>query len=185
MTLLAVFCFLHFSLLSVAFRSLQEQYISLKELCQLFFVLLKNFFIDFINYYGKIELRIKGRRLKYMTIRERVKELRKSILGLSMEAFGEKLGVAKNTVSQWESGKNTISEATLKSICREYNVNYFWLTEGDGEPFVDLPETTLDELCVEYELDAYEKSIIFEYLKLSKEEKSVIKKYISNIKKEH
>lgn len=120
-----------------------------------------------------------------MTIRERVKELRKSILGLSMEAFGEKLGVAKNTVSQWESGKNTISEATLKSICREYNVNYFWLVEGDGEPFVDLPETTLDELCVEYELDEYEKSIIFEYLKLSKEERSVIKNYISNIKKEH
>lgn len=120
-----------------------------------------------------------------MTIQERIKELRKNMLGLSMEAFGEKLGVQRSAVNRWEKGVNNIPESMLKAICREYHVNYFWLTEGDGEPFVDLPETTLDELCVEYELDAYEKSIIFEYLKLSKEERSVIKKYISNIKKEH
>ena len=120
-----------------------------------------------------------------MTVGERVKELRKNILGLSMEAFGEKLGVKKAEISNIENGNRNLTEQMAKSICREYRVNYFWLTEGDGEPFVDLPETTLDELCVEYELDEYEKSIIFEYLKLSKDERSVIKKYISNIKKEH
>lgn len=118
-----------------------------------------------------------------MTVGERVKELRKNILGLSMEAFGEKLGVKKAAISNIENGNRNLTEQMAKSICREYRVNYFWLTEGDGEPFVDLPETTLDELCVEYELDEYEKSIIFEYLKLSKDERSVIKKYISNIKK--
>lgn len=120
-----------------------------------------------------------------MTVGERIKELRKNMLGLSMEAFASKLDLQKSAINKWEKGINNVSENMLKSICREYNVNYFWLTEGDGEPFVDLPETTLDELCVEYELDEYEKSIIFEYLKLSKEERSVIKKYISNIKKEH
>ena len=120
-----------------------------------------------------------------MTVGERIKELRKNMLGLSMEAFASKLDLQKSAINKWEKGINNVSENMLKSICREYNVNYFWLTEGDGEPFVDLPETTLDELCVEYELDEYEKSIIFEYLMLSKDERSVIKKYISNIKKEH
>ena len=120
-----------------------------------------------------------------MTVGERIKELRKNLLGLTLEAFGDKLGVGKTAISKLEKGERNLTEQMAKSICREYRVNYFWLTEGDGEPFVDLPETTLDELCVEYELDEYEKSIIFEYLKLSKEERSVIKKYISNIKKEH
>lgn len=122
---------------------------------------------------------------KTLTVGERIKELRKNILGLSMEAFGEKLGVAKNTVSQWESGKNTISESMIKAICREYNVNYFWLTEGDGDVFIDLPETALDELCLEYGLDEFERSIILEFIKLSDDERKVIKKYIDNIKKEH
>ena len=122
---------------------------------------------------------------KTLTVGERIKELRKNILGLSMEAFGEKLGVAKNTVSQWESGKNTISESMIKAICREYNVNYFWLTEGDGDVFIDLPETALDELCLEYGLDEFERSIILEFIKLSYDERKVIKKYIDNAKKEH
>ena len=124
--------------------------------------------------------------IKYMTQGERLKELRKNILGLTMEAFGDKLGVAKNTISQWENGKNNIPESMLKAVCREFNVNYFWLIEGDGEPFIALPETTIDELAVEYDLDDFEKSMIVEFLKLKKDDREIIKKYISNlIKKDH
>lgn len=121
--------------------------------------------------------------IKYMTQGERLKELRKNILGLTMEAFGDKLGVAKNTISQWENGKNNIPESMLKAVCREFNVNYFWLIEGDGEPFIALPETTIDELAVEYDLDDFEKSMIVEFLKLKKDDREIIKKYISNLKK--
>ena len=120
-----------------------------------------------------------------MTIQERVKELRKDVLGLSMEAFGEKLGVQRSAVNRWEKGVNNIPESMIKAICREYNVNYFWLTEGDGDVFIDLPETALDELCLEYGLDEFERSIILEFIKLSDDERKVIKKYIDNIKKEH
>lgn len=120
-----------------------------------------------------------------MTQGERLKELRKNILRLTMESFGEKLGVAKNTISQWENNKNNIPESMLKAICREYNVNYFWLTEGEGEPFIALPTNTIDELALEYELDDFDKSMIIEYLKLSTEERSIIKKYLYNIKKDH
>lgn len=122
---------------------------------------------------------------KALTIQERVKELRKDVLGLSMEAFGEKLGVQRSAVNRWEKGVNNIPESMIKAICREYNVNYFWLTEGDGDVFIDLPETALDELCLEYGLDEFERSIILEFIKLSDDERKVIKKYIDNIKKEH
>lgn len=118
-----------------------------------------------------------------MTQGERLKELRKNVLGLTLENFGEKLGVAKNTISQWESGRNSISESMLKAICREYNVNYFWLKDGEGESLVGLPETTIDELALEFDLDDFEKAMIIEFLKLKKEERDVVKNYIRNVLK--
>lgn len=122
---------------------------------------------------------------KILTVGERIKKLRKNILGLSMEAFGEKLGVKKAAISNIENSNRNLTEQMAKAICREYNVNYFWLTEGDGDVFIDLPETALDELCLEYGLDEFERSIILEFIKLSDDERKVIKKYIDNIKKEH
>lgn len=65
---------------------------------------------------------------------ERIKELRKA-LNLTMEKFGARLGVKRNTVSQWESGTNSVTDQVIKSICREFNVDYIWLTTGEGEMF--------------------------------------------------
>lgn len=121
-----------------------------------------------------------------MTVGERINDLRKNHLGLTLETFGEKLGVGKTAISKLEKGERNLTEQMAKAICREYNVNYFWLTEGDGEPFIALPETTIDELAVEYDLDDFEKSMIVEFLKLKRDEREIIKKYISNIiKKDH
>lgn len=116
-----------------------------------------------------------------MTVGERIKELRKNLLGISMETFGKKIGVAKNTVSQWETGTNGISESMIRSICREYNVDYFWLTEGRGNPFMEFPTVLIDQLAFEYDLDDYDKSIITEFVKLTKEERAIIVKYMKNV----
>ena len=116
-----------------------------------------------------------------MEVGERIKELRKNLLGISMETFGKKIGVAKNTVSQWETGTNGISESMIKAICREYNVDYFWLTEGKGNPFMEFPTVLIDQLAFEYDLDDYDKSIITEFIKLTKEERAIIVKYMKNV----
>lgn len=65
---------------------------------------------------------------------ERVKELRK-YLKLSQEQFGSKIGVGKSAISYIESGRSNLTEQTALSICREYNVDYLWLTTGEGEMF--------------------------------------------------
>jgi len=62
----------------------------------------------------------------------RVREIRKS-LNLTLEKFGKKIGMKKNSISQIENGKNALTEQTIKSICREYNVDYVWLTTGEGD----------------------------------------------------
>ncbi len=65
---------------------------------------------------------------------DRVKEIRKS-LGLTLEKFGERLGVTKTTISRIENGINNVTEQMLKSICREFNINENWLRTGEGNMY--------------------------------------------------
>ena len=67
---------------------------------------------------------------------ERVKKIRKS-LNLTLEKFGETLGVTKTTVSRIENGINNLTEQMRRSICREFGVDYIWLTTGEGEMFAN------------------------------------------------
>lgn len=71
-----------------------------------------------------------------MTQGERIREVRKA-LGLTLEKFGDKLGVTKQTVSRIENGINNLTDQMTKSICREFHVDYIWLTSGEGEMFVE------------------------------------------------
>lgn len=115
-----------------------------------------------------------------MTQGERVKEIRKT-LTLTLEKFGNKLGVGKTAISKIEKNENTLTDQMAKSICREYNVNYDWLIYEEGEMFSNLPKTVLDELCKQYECDELDRTIIAEYLKLNAMERQVVKKYICGI----
>lgn len=67
----------------------------------------------------------------------RVREIRKS-LNLTMEKFGEPLGVKKSAISNIENGSRGLTDQMIISICREYNVNEDWLRTGSGEMFVPL-----------------------------------------------
>lgn len=80
-----------------------------------------------------------------MTQGERIREVRKT-LGLTLEKFGEKIGMKKNSVSQIENGKNSVTKQVIKSICREFNVDYIWLTTGDGEMFVDTDDDFIERI---------------------------------------
>lgn len=71
-----------------------------------------------------------------MTQGERIKELRKT-LSLTLEKFGQRIGVGKSTISDLENGRRSLSEHMTKSICREFSVDYIWLTTGEGKMFVE------------------------------------------------
>ena len=80
-----------------------------------------------------------------MTQGERVRELRKS-LNLTLEKFGGHLGVKKNAISAIENGRNSLTDQMTKSICREFNVDYMWLTTGDGEMFIDNDDDFIERI---------------------------------------
>lgn len=112
-----------------------------------------------------------------MTQGERVKEVRKA-LGLTLDKFGEKVGVKKQTVSRIENGVNNVTDQMVLSICREFNVNYDFLMNGEGEMFDDLPQTVLDELCVQYNLDDLDRNLVEMYLEMPKQLRSYLKQEI-------
>lgn len=109
-----------------------------------------------------------------MTQGERIREIRKE-LGLTLEKFGEKLGVKKNSISQLENGKNSLTDQMTKSICREYNVSYDYLMNGEGEMFDDLPQTVLDELCAQYDLDDLDRNLVEMYLEMPEQVRDYLK----------
>lgn len=74
-----------------------------------------------------------------MTQGERVKEVRKS-LNLTMEQFGNKLGVTKVAISNIEKKKRNLTEQMSRAICREFNVSEEWLKTGEGEMYQQLSE---------------------------------------------
>ena len=80
-----------------------------------------------------------------MTQGERIKDVRNS-LGLTLEKFGEKLGVTKTAISRLEKGERSLTEQMTKSICREFSVDYIWLTTGDGEMFVDTDDDFIERI---------------------------------------
>ncbi len=121
-----------------------------------------------------------------MSQSERIRLIRKE-LNLTLEKFGERLGVGKTAISKLEKGERSLTDQMARSICREYNVSYDYLVNGEGEMFDDLPQTVLDELCAQYDLSDFDRMLVEMYVELPKElreqAENCIKKFLEKKKK--
>lgn len=120
-------------------------------------------------------------------LNERVKQLRKA-LDLTMEKFGEKIGVKKSAISLIESGKNSLTEQMVKSICREFDVNEEWLRYGTGSMFI---ERTRDEEIAKFigtiqsvEDYSFMKKFVSMLAKLDVSEWELLQKMITKLNEE-
>ena len=68
-------------------------------------------------------------------INQRIKEVRKAA-GLTLEKFGQRIGITASSCSTIESGKSNPSNQTIVAICREFGVSELWLRTGEGEMFL-------------------------------------------------
>lgn len=111
----------------------------------------------------------------------RIKLIRKT-LGISQRDFGKKIGISDTAVSKLESGERNPSEQTLKSICREFNVDYFWLTEGaDVDMFMKLPNTLMEKLSERYNLNKKSQMVLKTYLEAPDDEKEAIENFLTTL----
>ena len=109
---------------------------------------------------------------------ERIKEVRKT-LNLTLEKFGERIGIKKSSLSTIESGKSNASEQTIKSICREFKVNEEWLRNGKGEMFLDLSRSEeiaafMGDVLTDDDGSAFKKQLISVLSKLNENEWKVL-----------
>ena len=121
-----------------------------------------------------------------MTKGERVREIRKK-KGLTREEFGDKIGLKKNSVSQIENGKNELTEANLKAICREYNVREEWLKNETGEIFIVDRQEQIAKLTADLfkgEKNSFKERLILALAGLDESEWEMLEKIAEKIAKE-
>ena len=113
---------------------------------------------------------------------ERIKEVRK-VLNMTQTEFGERIGMTASGISRLESGDTNPIESTIKLICATYNVDYRWLTTGQGEMFLPMDTDALVDkyLAGESELT---KAIMKAFAKLPDEECDKWFEMLKRIKKE-
>ena len=70
-------------------------------------------------------------------LKDRIKKLRRE-MDLTQKEFADKLGVSRNNIASYETGKSNLGDTAISLICTTFNVNESWLRDGTGEMFVEL-----------------------------------------------
>ena len=114
-------------------------------------------------------------------MKDRIKKIRKE-LDLTQQKFADKLGVQRNTIAMYEMGRTLTSDAIMRSICREFNVNEDWLRTGQGEMFI---KQTRDEQIASFvgsiqssEDDSFKKRFISMLSALDESDWEVLEKMV-------
>lgn len=114
-------------------------------------------------------------------IGSRIYKIRKHF-NLSMEKFGKQIGISKGSINNIEKGTTNPSSQTINSICREFNVDYVWLTEGIGDNmFISIPNSKIDQLIEDYGLKPEDKWLVRGYLEAPPDIKKQVVDYLQSI----
>lgn len=111
---------------------------------------------------------------------ERIKKLRRS-LDLTQQEFADRIGVKRNTIANYEIGRNVPIDSVLALIVREFHVNEMWLRSGEGEMFAPSATSALDTLAKEQNLTHGEYILIEKLLHLKPEVRQGILDYIIEV----
>ncbi len=112
-----------------------------------------------------------------MEAHERLRHLRNE-LGMTLEKFGEKIGVGKGAISAIETGKNKLTNQMIHSICNiSWNgkyVNSEWLRTGTGDMFLptdrNIDIARLTKQLLSEESDSFKNRLVSMLANLSEEE---------------
>ncbi len=114
---------------------------------------------------------------------ERIKKLRK-VLDLTQQEFANRIGIKRNTIANYEAGRNAPIDSVVSLICREFGVNEAWLRTGEGEMFAPAPTNELEALAERYPNLTHESLVFIEKLVgLSRSDQNVIMGFLRDVVK--
>lgn len=98
-------------------------------------------------------------------MKDRVKEIRNDFK-MSQTAFAESLGITRDGVAGYESGRTNLSKTMIKLICHEFKVNENWLINGIGEKYINIQSTdsVVESLAKEHNWDSTDKELAMMYV---------------------
>lgn len=111
---------------------------------------------------------------------ERIRKLRKA-LDLTQQEFAERIGVKRNTIANYEIGRNEPIDSVLSLICREFHASEEWLRTGKGEMFAPAPTGALGALVEERHLTLRERIVIEKFLNLKPELRDGLLDYFCDV----
>lgn len=111
----------------------------------------------------------------------RIKELRQN-LELSQSEFSNKILISQSQLALIENGSRNITDRIIKDICREFKVDYIWLTTGEGNMFINNETdilTAIDNILAGE--DEFYKNIVKMVVNLDPDEIKLIKKMAQSL----
>lgn len=111
---------------------------------------------------------------------ERIRKLRRE-LDLTQEKFAERIGIKRNTIATYESGRNEPVDSVVALICREFHVNEEWLRNGTGEMFAQDSEDELQALTEKYSLSPADRVLIEKYVSLKADTRNAILEFMKDV----
>lgn len=103
---------------------------------------------------------------------ERIRELRKKHLNMSMESFGQKLGVSRDMIANIELNRLARPDQKMslyKLICSTFNVREEWLLDGIEPMYIEPDSFSLDDYIKARGAEKLELEIVKAYFDLDPE----------------
>jgi len=114
---------------------------------------------------------------------ERIRELRK-YLKLTQQEFADRLGIPRNNIAGYETGKRSPSEAAIALICKEFGVNPEWIKKGKGSVFMAGSSSAIEYLMQEYGLNRKEAILIERFAGMNPKGRKAVLEYVESVANE-
>lgn len=113
-----------------------------------------------------------------MNIGQRLKELRKNILNLTLKDFGNEISLSPGALGDIENGRRILQERHIKLICQTFNVNEDWLRNGNEPIFIEKETDALEEFFNEKNASPLARKIIKKYFNLNEKHREMFENFL-------
>lgn len=113
-------------------------------------------------------------------VKDRIRKIRRD-LDLTQQEFADRIGIKRNTIANYETGRNEPIDSVVSLICREFGVNEEWLRDGTGEMFAPDASDELEALVKRYDLSNADQVLIEKYINLKAGSRETIIDFITDV----
>lgn len=113
-------------------------------------------------------------------MKDRIRKIRRD-LDLTQQEFADRIGIKRNTIANYETGRNEPIDSVVSLICREFGVNEEWLRSGTGEMFAPESNDELEVLAKKYNLSNADQVLIEKYVNLKSGSRETIINFMIDV----